>query len=120
MKLQKAEEFLLVAQTALSADCYDAAVSLAVSAAINGADALCLAVLGTYSTAASHNEALALVRRCGVAGTSVSRHLQKALKLKTKAQYSSSVCSQREAQETCTQAERVLGTVKNWIDQNRR
>ncbi|QQM42008.1 HEPN domain-containing protein [Streptomyces liliifuscus] len=119
-KLQKAEEFLTVADTALSCDFFDAAISLSVSAAINGADVLCIEVLGRYSTGKSHDEAFSLLRQCGVAGTAVSRQLQKALKLKSKSQYSTARCRRREAEETYKHAERLIDTIKTWIQQNKR
>ncbi|MEU3849418.1 HEPN domain-containing protein [Streptomyces sp. NPDC029554] len=116
-KLQKAEEFLTVADTALSCDCFDAAVSLAVSAAINGSDVLCLEVLSRYSTGKGHDEALALLRKCGVAGATVSRHLQKVLRLKTKAQYSVARCRSKEAEEAFKHAQRLVDFVKSWLKQ---
>ncbi|MFE0174297.1 HEPN domain-containing protein [Streptomyces sp. NPDC059002] len=114
-KLQKAEEFLTVADTALACEFFDAAVSLSVSAAINGSDVLCIEMLGRYSTGKSHDEALSLLRRCGVAGTSVSRHLQKILKLKSKAQYSPARCRRKEAEDTYKQAERLIDFMKTWV-----
>jgi hypothetical protein len=119
-KLQKAEEFLTVADTALSCDFFDAAVSLSVSAAINGSDVLCLEILGRYSNGKSHDEALSLLRKCGVAGTTVSRHLQKVLRLKSKAQYSPARCRRKEAEDTYQQAERIITFLKTWIKQNKR
>ncbi|MFD5079005.1 HEPN domain-containing protein [Streptomyces sp. NPDC058371] len=119
-KLRKAEEFLTVADIALSGDCFDAAVSLSVSAAINGSDVLCLEILGRYSTGKSHAEALSLLRKCGSAGATVSRHLQKALRVKTKAQYSPARCPGKEAEDTYKHAERLIEFIKAWIRQNGR
>lgn len=119
-KLAKADEFLSVADVALGAECFDAAVSLAVSAAVNASDALCLEAAGRYSTTSNHADALALLRQCGVAGTSASKNLQRVLKLKTKAQYSSNRCKAKEAEDAYMYAERVLSTVKTWIKQNGR
>ncbi|MFC8790483.1 HEPN domain-containing protein [Streptomyces cinereoruber] len=116
-KLQKAEEFLTVADTALSCEFFDAAVSLSVSAAINGSDVLCLEILGRYSSGKGHDEALSLLRKCGVAGTTISRHLQKVLRLKSKAQYSPARCRRKEAEDTYQQAERIITFLRTWIKQ---
>lgn len=116
-KLQKAEEFLNVADTALSCDCFDAAVSLAASAAINGSDVLCLEVLSRYSTGKGHDEALTLLRKCGVAGSTVSKHLQKAMRLKAKSQYSAARCREKEAEEAYKHAQRLVDFVKSWLKQ---
>jgi hypothetical protein len=114
-KLGKAQEFLTVADIALSGDCFDATVSLSVSAAINGSDVLCLEILGRYSTGKGHDEALSLLRKCGSAGTAVSRHLQKTLRVKTKAQYSCARCLRKEAEDTYRHAERLIEFIKAWV-----
>ncbi|MFZ4266854.1 hypothetical protein [Streptomyces arboris] len=119
-KLEKAEEFLLVADTALSAGCYDASISLSVSAAINGSDILCLEVLGKFPTGKAHDDALAHLRRCGAIGGTMARHLQRVLKLKNNAQYSPLRCKEKEAEDTYRHAERIIDGVKVWLKQNNR
>ncbi|MFJ2772879.1 HEPN domain-containing protein [Streptomyces sp. NPDC087300] len=116
-KLLKAEEFLTVADTALSCEYFDAAVSLAVSAAINGSDVICQEVLGRYSAGKSHDGALSLLRKCGTPGTTVSRHLQKVLNLKSKAQYSPARCRYKEAEDVFKHAQRLIEFVKLWVKQ---
>jgi uncharacterized protein (UPF0332 family) len=115
-KLSKAEEFLLVADTALTCECYDASVSTAVSAAINAADVLCLEVLGAYSTGPSHELIFSMLRKCGTSGESVARHFRPILKLKIRAQYSADRCKEKDAQDVYRHAERILTIVKAFID----
>ncbi|WP_329110711.1 hypothetical protein OG724_18400 [[Kitasatospora] papulosa] len=119
-KLEKAEEFLLVADTALSAECFDASISLSVSASINGSDILCLEILGKFPTGKNHEDALTYLRRCGVIGGTMARHLQRVLKLKNKAQYSSSRCREKEAEDAYRHAERIIEGIKVWLKQNNR
>jgi hypothetical protein len=101
----------------LSCEYFDAAVSLAVSAAINGSDVICLEIIYCYSTGKGHDGALALLRQCGVPGNTVSRHLQKVLNLKSKAQYSPARCRSKEAEDAFRHAQRLIEFVKLWVKQ---
>jgi HEPN domain-containing protein len=114
-KVSKAKEFLSVADVAISANCLDAGVSSAVLAAINAADALCLELVGRFPSGGSHDEILGLLRRCGVTGDNVARHLRGLLKMKSRAQYSVRPSSQGEADRALQHAQRILGTVERLI-----
>lgn len=109
--MEKARSFMIVADVALSDSYYDSATSLAVSAGVNFADALCLSSFGHYSTSANHEDAISLVRQSGPTGERVARHLRRLLKNKSKSQYSNSRCSSADAQDAVTQAVRIEAAV---------
>jgi hypothetical protein len=67
-KLEKAAEFLMMAEFAFDGGCYDAAVSLAVSAGINASDALCLDRLGLLPSNQEHAEAARVLSKARPAG----------------------------------------------------
>lgn len=116
VKVAKAAEFLGMAEVALARNCFDSAVSLAVSAGINASDALCLHVLGRYSRVEGHEDAVVLVGRTGVIGRNVATSLRRLLSVKNKAQYSNSRCSVREAEEAFKRSARILNAVRRILD----
>jgi hypothetical protein len=116
-KFDKACEFLSVAEVALAGGCFDAAVSLAVSAVINASDVLCMEITGNFPSGQSHDGAFAILRKCGNVGESVSRHLRGALKMKNKSQYSTARCRENEAEGTYRHAERAIDLIKSWDSQ---
>jgi HEPN domain-containing protein len=111
-KLRKAAQFLEVADVALSCHLYDPCVSLAVSAAINASDALCIQILGDYSRGENHESAMDFLRRCGQPGQAVSRQLAPILQLKNIAQYSTKSCTQRDADNAYRRAKKIYDTVE--------
>jgi hypothetical protein len=115
LKMAKAAEFLEVADVALAGDCYDSAVSLSASAAINAADALCLHSFGRYSTSQGHDDAVVFVGRAGVIGRSVATQLSRILAVKNKAQYANARCSPREAADAVKRATRIVDLVQRTI-----
>lgn len=108
-KCQKAEEFALVAEFAFDGESYDAAVSLAVSAAINAGDALCVAHLGFFPSGQDHAQAPRVLRDAGFARA--SRQLGRALAVKWKAQYSSTRCTRNDAALALENAKRLINAV---------
>lgn len=104
-KLAKAEEYLAMAE--LASDGYlDASVSLAVSAAINAADVLCLTAAGNYPSGQNHDRAPALLKKAGM--SIESSQLTRVLGVKTKAQYSPARCTVTDATEAVKGAQRLL------------
>lgn len=108
-KLAKAEEYLLVADLA-NDECFDASVSLSVSASINAADVLCLAKTGSFPSGPDHGNAATILKRVGLRNESLQ--LARVLGLKTKAQYSASTCSRADAHDCLKSAERLLQSAK--------
>lgn len=85
---------------------FDASVSLAVSAAINAADVLCLAATGNYPSGQNHDRAPVLLK---MAGLSIEgSQLTRVLGVKTKAQYSPARCTEKDATEAVKSAQRLV------------
>jgi HEPN domain-containing protein len=110
-KLEKAADFLLVAELAVEVDAYDAAVSLAVSAAINAADGLCVLRSGTYPSGRNHDEVVGILRKAGF--DQVAKTLASVLAVKDKAQYSPRRCTPDDASAAVKRAGRVVGAAKD-------
>lgn len=111
-KLDKAREFLTVADAAVANSQWDAGASLAVSAGVNAADALTLHRLGRFPQGRSHDEIVPLLRKCGPAGDSVIRHLRHLGRVKTKAQYAAARCTSKEAEDAVRYARRAYDLVR--------
>jgi hypothetical protein len=105
-KLAKARDFYLMATIAQDGQLWDPAVSLAVSAAVNASDALCVLVLGDYPRGRDHGEAVRILRRAGFDQASSS--LAKILALKDKAQYSAARCTESDGDNALKRAERLI------------
>lgn len=112
-KLDKAAEFLLMAEVALDGQCYDAAVSLAVSSGVNSSDALCVARLGRVPSGQDHNDTVRLMRKSGFDQASI--FLGRLLAVKSKAQYSIARCTRTDAEAAVKRAERMLETVRTSV-----
>jgi len=110
LKLAKAAEFLVMAEFALDGDCFDAAVSLAVSAGINAGDAACLQFLGVLPSGQDHGEAPRALQRAG--HHQASSLLSRLLSVKSKAQYSVKRCTPVDADVAVKRADRMLRTVR--------
>jgi len=105
VKIAKARDFLVMAEFA-GEGYFDPAVSLAVSAAVNASDALCIIATGGFPSGDRHADAAGLLRKAGYsqAGT----HLARVLAVKNKAQYSVTRCSERDAVDAIKHAQRLL------------
>jgi HEPN domain len=114
-KLAKAEQFLEVADFAASSGYFDVAVSLAVSAGINGADVVCFLGLGQFPTGASHTNVLSLLRKYGTSGDAAASQLRALLSVKEKAQYRARRCSETEARRSVRSAERIVGRARDMM-----
>lgn len=104
-KIDKSKEFMEMAELA-AGGLYDASVSLAVSAAINASDSLCVLKTGTYPSGSSHGDAVRILKRSGL--SSESGHLIAVLSRKDKAQYSVRRCTATECDDTLKHAQRLL------------
>ncbi|WP_157413065.1 hypothetical protein [Aeromicrobium sp. Root236] len=113
-KLAKAKEFLLVAGVAHD-QAFDAATSLAVSAAVNASDAILLIEVGTYPTGGQHMHALTLLREAGYGRA--ARHLGACLGLKNKAQYAVSACTRGNADAAVSHATRIVDAAARLADE---
>jgi uncharacterized protein YbjQ (UPF0145 family) len=85
--LAKADQYLSAAVDSLAADRTIAATSLAIHAAINAADAVIGARLGSRAAGEDHNQVLVLLDQSGPDGATVARDLTRLLPLKTRAEY---------------------------------
>lgn len=85
---------------------YDASTSLAVSAAVNAADAILLIDVGGYSQAEEHAQAVSRLRSAG--RSQAARHLGMVLALKNKAQYEPRRCTARDATEAFKHSQRLV------------
>ena len=85
--LAKADQYLAAAADSLSADRTVAATSLAIHAAINAADAVTGARLGSRAAGDDHNAAVTLLGYAGPDGAAVAKELTRLLPLKTRAEY---------------------------------
>lgn len=105
-KVAKAKDFLAAAEIMEDIDAYDAAVSLAISAAINASDALVLDFSGSMPSGQDHHGAIALLKRATDRDT--ARQLDYVLNLKSKAQYAVQRCTAVEAAEVLKRAKRLV------------
>ncbi len=112
-KIRKASEFLLVAEMALEMDAYDAAASLAVSAAINASDALLLHRSCVLPQAEDHRRAVTLLRQYGF--VQASTQLSRILGVKNKAQYQVQSCTLKEAADAIQRTGRLLESVRGQV-----
>jgi hypothetical protein len=99
-----------MAEVALDGECYDAAVSLAVSSGVNSSDALCVARLGRVPSGQDHNDTVRLMRKSCLDQASI--FLGRLLAVKSKAQYSIARCTRTDAEAAVKRAERMLETVR--------
>jgi hypothetical protein len=85
--LAKADQYFAAAADSLAAGRTIAATSLAIHAAINAADAVTGARLGSRAAGEDHNQVLALLAQSGPDGAAVARDLTRLLPLKARAEY---------------------------------
>jgi hypothetical protein len=109
-KLAKAEEFLMVAGVA-ETDAPSATVSLAITAGILASDVILLRATRTAPTgAASHEEAVGLLRGAGYA--SASSQLQRLVAGKTPIQYRARAATAAEAADAIKRATRLVDAAR--------
>lgn len=113
-KLDKAAEFLLSAELIREAECFDAAVSLAVSAAINASDAAIVLCGGQIPRGSSHDAAVTVLRKS--VDEVAARQLARVLSFKNKAQYDVKRCTRADAEDAIRAAERVLSKSKGLVE----
>jgi len=109
-KVAKAEQFLLLADVAVGSECWDAGCSLVASAAISASDALIMAAGGLIPSREEHARAAKTLS--DLTDASMGRQLHTALKTKSKSQYDSARCSQKEAEEGLKAATRLVERAK--------
>jgi hypothetical protein len=116
--LAKADQYLSAAVDSLAADRTIAATSLAIHAAINAADAVTGARLGSRAGGEDHNQVLVLLAQSGPDGATVARDLTRLLPLKTRAEYdpddvAPSIASSavERARRCVSAARRVIGSL---------
>lgn len=105
--LDKAEQFLRAASTALESGDLDAAGANAVNAGINAADSVSGMVQGNRWNGA-HEQAAAHVRKAGPDGKIIANHLAKLVRKKTQTQYEATPIRPKEAQALVQAAQRTV------------
>lgn len=109
LKLAKSAEFLLGAEV-LEADMFDAAVSLAASAAVNAADVIQLLAAGEIRQGRDHTQAVGTLRKAGQ--VRAASNLSYCLSVKQKAQYASKRCTAVESRTAVLRAQRILSRAR--------
>lgn len=109
--LDKAEQYLRVAATALERGDLDAAGGNAVNAGINAADAVSGMVQGDRWNGA-HEQAAAHVRKAGPHGRTVANQLGRLVRKKSQAQYEATPLRKKEAEALVQAAERAVGAAR--------
>lgn len=112
--LTASEEFLASAKRDLSDAWYRAAVSSAIHAGINGADAICGARLAKRS-AGAHDAAARLLELAGADGKAAARHLRRLLARKTKAEYDPEPVSRSAADASLKAATAIVETARRAV-----
>jgi hypothetical protein len=111
----KAEEYLAAATESLEAQRPIAATSLAIHSAINAADAITGARLGTRAAGQDHDEALRLLDQAGADGAEVARHLARFLPLKTKAEYDPDEIPHSAAEKAVERAHNCMAVARRVV-----
>lgn len=102
---RKSQEFLDIAEVALSGGLHDAAASNAVLAGIASADALCLGLLGRGSRGESHDEAVQLLKQVD---ERAANDLRRLLSIRFKSQYDHRPVRETEAEAAVRRARSLL------------
>lgn len=109
-KIGKANEFKDVAALVVD-DWRDGAVSAAVSAGINAADALMVLATGDFEMHGRHDNAPAALTGQGFA--SEAKQLRALIAVKNRAQYSADRCTQKQARDAVARAIRLVESAQN-------
>lgn len=91
------------------------AASNAVLAAIAASDAACCAALGFHATGESHDEAVVHLRTVAPDGREAAKALQRALGVKSKAQYSLTSISGADRDTALRQARKLIGIAEKLV-----
>lgn len=113
--LEKAREFLEVAEMSRDLDLYNAATSDAVISGINSKDAICLALTGSTRKADAQEDAVAELKAAGPVAAELASTLSRLLKLKTKAQYQARSVSAADAKRAVDWATRLLESAEDIV-----
>ena len=105
-KVEKAEEFLQMAEFAIDLSAWDAACSLLCTAAIHASDALIMSAGAVMQGRAEHNAAVAVLGR--TVGKDAGSQLAFVLRYKAKSQYEARRCSRVEAAECLKRVTRLV------------
>jgi hypothetical protein len=116
-KIQKSEQFQVMAEVAVDLKAYDAACSLAVSAGINASDAAIMQGGSPRPAGSDHSSAVSLLRR--IAGNSTAQQLSGLLRVKNRAQYDVTRCTMADATEAVKRSGRLLDKSKGLINVRR-
>jgi hypothetical protein len=114
--LNKAQEFLDAARTALEAGWHNAAASSAVTAGINAKDALCFGTVGRSAASDDHRSAVAELRAIGSTGKEPAIALDRLLGLKDRAQYDRRSVSLTEAQAAVRRASGLVEVARRLLE----
>jgi uncharacterized protein YbjQ (UPF0145 family) len=110
--LGKAEEYLAAAQDELASGRSIAATSLAIHAAVNGADAVCGMRLGRRAAGQDHDDVLVLLRTAGPDGVATAKDLARLLPMKTRAEYEPDEIPKSGATKAVERAQRIVAVAR--------
>lgn len=116
-RLSKAEQFLRSALRSLEEEDWDAVVSSAVLAGMAACDGYLLRAHGVMPDGPGHRAAARMLRKHG--GPAVADHAEKLDRLvaiKSRAQYSDRLSTERQAREAVARAERLVTWAKRTIE----
>ena len=114
----KADQFLEQARAALESERYDAALLNAIHAAISGADAVSVALVGRRSTDPDHQRAVDLLEEAAGSAPAIrarSRQVRALLARKNTVEYESRPASGRDARDGVEQAGRVVAWAREVV-----
>ena len=120
--LSKAEQFIEQARVAVDAERYDAAQLDAIHAAISGADAVTVALVGRRSTDPDHQRAADLLEEAAASSPEVrdrSRQLRVLLARRNRVEYESRRASAKEGRDAVERAGRLVDWARGILDRAR-
>jgi HEPN domain-containing protein len=120
--LSKAEQFIEQARVAFDAERYDAAQLDAIHAAISGADAVTVALVGRRSTDPDHQRAADLLEEAAASSPEVrerSRQLRALLARKNAVECESRRASAKEGRDAVERAGRLVDWARRIVDRAR-
>lgn len=110
-RLEQARSRLTYAQVAFDDDQFDVAAELAVTAGINGSDAICCVALGHHARGEDHREAVRLLRG---ASREAANALERLLEVKSVASYGDRIGGQK-ARSALRSARRLLDLAESHL-----
>jgi HEPN domain-containing protein len=116
--LGKAKQFLEQARLALDAERFDAALVNAIHAAISGADAVTVALVGRRSTDPDHQRSADLLEEAASSTPEIrerSRQLRTLLARKNAVEYESRLAGGREARDGVERAARIVDWARDLV-----